>query len=68
MTFKVCNLGSKCPYFNRAYVVRGYLFFATTVYAMFYELNDSLCRFYSLSVNVFSELIWIRFNEDFEVK
>ena len=23
MTFKVCNLGSKYPYFNRAYVVSG---------------------------------------------
>ena len=26
LTFKVCNLGSKQPYFNGAYVVRGWIF------------------------------------------
>ena len=31
MTFKVCNHGSQQPYFDRAYVVRGYLFSATIV-------------------------------------
>ena len=35
MTFKVCNHGSKYPYFNRAYVVRGYWFSATTVFSSF---------------------------------
>ena len=32
MTFKVCNLGSKQPYFNRAYVVRVCTFFVTAVH------------------------------------
>ena len=31
MTFKVCNLGSKQPYFNSAYVVRVPIFSFTTV-------------------------------------
>ena len=31
MTFKVCNCCSKHPYFNRAYVVRGRVFFGVSV-------------------------------------
>ena len=31
MTFKVCNLDSKQPYFNRAHAVRVDFFFATSV-------------------------------------
>ena len=34
MTFKVFNLGSKYPYFNRAYVVRVPIFSFVTVLAM----------------------------------
>ena len=31
MNFNVCNLGSKQPYFNSSYAVKGYLFSATPV-------------------------------------
>ena len=39
MTFKVCNLGSKQPYFNRAYVVRVPIFSFTTVSPTFKKCN-----------------------------
>ena len=35
MTFKLCNLGSKQPYFNTAYVVRVPIFSFTTVRYIF---------------------------------
>ena len=36
MTFKVSNLGSKQPYFNRAYLVRWWIFNFGSVYAWFF--------------------------------
>ena len=45
MTFKVCNLGSKQPYFNKAYVVRVYLFMVRTVGRFEWNMII-LCVFY----------------------
>ena len=42
MSFKVCNLCSKQPYFNRAYVVRGRVFFEVSVFATACQLYDKL--------------------------
>ena len=43
MTFKVCNFGSNYPIFNRAYVVRGCLFSATTVVGECRLLLSTVC-------------------------
>ena len=62
MTFKVCNLRSKYPYFNRTYVVSEKTYLHTTVNAYFFQTFYFLLQYFIFFFYCFESLFILRLN------
>ena len=61
MTFKVCNLGSKQPYFNRGYVVRGWIFnFGTVQTCVWMSMVIVMMIAVMIYITVFKNHKWLQ--------